>query len=293
MSEKEKEQEKEKEKEKEQEKQQEKEQNLFVGKRIIKIEEVASQLSGRENMLSPFSEAELFNTINDEFIKNQNIKVETATNFIEDISKVETATKFIEEISTNFTYKTIDVMLDLETLGLSDNIVITQLSAVAFDINTGLILDQFNMDINIRSCIQKGLKIDGSSVEWWFKQDIQVFNDVFVRALNSENSIDQVLTKFNEWSLQLKDKYKSTSLNIWGNGADNKWIRQAYKVCNIEPCWFYYEDRDLRTLVELGHRLYKISIKNIVFDGQKHNALDDCKHQIKYCCEIYNNLRNF
>lgn len=194
-------------------------------------------------------------------------------------------------------YKTIDIMLDLETIGIGDNVVITQLSAIAFSMNNGKILDTFDESIGIRNSVQKGLKIDGSSMEWWFKQNDKIYNEVFIKALNSEVKLQDVLESFNNFIKNVKEKYgldHKSNVNVWGNGAlaDNKWLRQAYKVCSIEPAWFYHEDRDVRTISELGRRLFNYETRNQIFEGTVHNALDDCKHQIKYCCEIYKKFTN-
>ena len=115
--------------------------------------------------------------------------------------------------------------------------------------------------------------------------------------MNSDVKLEDVLEEFTIWIKHLKEKFgidHKVNVNIWGNGAlaDNKWIRQAYKVCNMEPPWAFYEDRDVRTLVELGRRLFDYEVRKIVFEGTVHNALDDCKHQIKYCSEIYAKLKN-
>lgn len=193
-------------------------------------------------------------------------------------------------------YKTVDVMLDLETIGLCDNTVITQLSAVAFSMEDGSIFEDFNRHIGIRNSIQKGLKIDGSSMEWWFKQPDKVYEDVFVKAMTSDIKLEDVLAEFTAWLKSLKETYGidyKSNINMWGNGAlaDNKWIRQAYKVCNMEPPWAFHEDRDVRTIAELGRRLFSYEYRSVTFEGTVHNALDDCKHQIKYCTSIYAKMK--
>ena len=192
-------------------------------------------------------------------------------------------------------YKTIDVMLDLETIGLCDNAVITQLSAIAFCMEDGTILQEFNEHIGIRNSVQKGLKVDGPSMEWWFKQPDKNYEDVFIRAMTSEVKLEDVLSRFTIWIKTLKENYGldyKSNVNIWGNGAlaDNKWIRQAYKVCNMEPPWAFHEDRDVRTIAELGRRLFNYEYRNVTFEGTIHNALDDCRHQIKYCTTIYGKI---
>jgi len=193
-------------------------------------------------------------------------------------------------------YKTIDIMLDLETVGLCDNAVITQLSAVAFSMEDGTCFEIFNEPIGIKNSVQKGLKIDGSTMEWWFKQPDKVYEDVFIKAMMSEIKLEDILAKFTGWIKSLKGEYgldHKSNVNVWGNGAlaDNKWIRQAYKVCNMEPPWAFHEDRDVRTIAELGRRLFDYEYRKVTFEGTVHNAVDDCKHQIKYCSEIYSKLK--
>lgn len=194
-------------------------------------------------------------------------------------------------------FKTIDLMLDLETLGICDDPVITQISAIAFSLETGAQLDTFNERIGTRNSLVKGFKVDGSTIEWWSKQSEKVYNEVFIAAFTSDIKIEDVLHRFTNWINNVKSTYGrdyKTNINVWGNGAlaDNKWIRQAYKLCGMEVPWHYTEDRDVRTLVDLGRRTFNYDYKNVVFEGEVHNAIDDCKHQIKYCCEVYDKIKN-
>ncbi|HFU1809209.1 TPA: 3'-5' exonuclease, partial [Escherichia coli] len=49
------------------------------------------------------------------------------------------------------------------------------------------------------------------------------------------------------------------------------------------PCpWRYYNDRDVRTIVELGKTIDFDARTVIPFEGVRHNALDDARHQAKY-----------
>ncbi len=198
----------------------------------------------------------------------------------------------------NNKYRMIEIMLDLETMSVNDYPVITQLAAVAFCLNTGKTLDSFNEHIGIRDSVQQGLTVDGKTFEWWCKQPVAAYNDVVLKSMYSDSKIQDVLVKFTVWIDDLKIKYgafdKKTTLCLWGNGisADNRWLMQAYTVCKLEPPWQYYENRDVRTLVDLGRRVADFDIKMVGFVGTKHNALDDCNHQIKYCYEIFTRLRN-
>jgi inhibitor of KinA sporulation pathway (predicted exonuclease) len=186
--------------------------------------------------------------------------------------------------------KKMDIMIDLEVLGIGDNPVIMQLSAILFSLDeNNQQLDSFDKYINIQNSIEKGFITDESTKKWWDEQN----NDVYSLAANSKNNIEDVLRDFSDWIDAIKKKYKS-KINVWGNGilADNKWVSQAYKICNIQIPWIYYEDRDVRTLTELGDRICGYDYRKINFEGIRHNALDDCRHQIKYCCEIYKLIKN-
>lgn len=190
--------------------------------------------------------------------------------------------------------KTLDIMLDLETFGVESNAVIIQLSAVPFNIETGEVFDiHFNQLINPVSCVEKGLSVSGSTVEWWLKQNSSVVNKVFVESIKSSNNLEFVLRDFAGYIGQLKRELKVSDVRIWGNGilADNRWLSSAYKAANVDLPWKYFEDSDVRTLVDIGKRLFNFDPKkDMPFEGEKHNAIDDCKHQIKYCCAIYSLL---
>ena len=79
-----------------------------------------------------------------------------------------------------------------------------------------------------------------------------------------------------------------SSLQVWGNSArfDLGILENAYSKFNVNIPWNHWNERDVRTLVAFAPEIKK----NMVFEGVKHNPIDDCKHQIKYCCEIFKKL---
>uniref|UniRef100_UPI00050A7E94 3'-5' exonuclease n=1 Tax=Escherichia coli TaxID=562 RepID=UPI00050A7E94 len=57
------------------------------------------------------------------------------------------------------------------------------------------------------------------------------------------------------------------------------------------PCpWRYYNDRDVRTIVELGKAIDFDVRTAIPFEGERHNALDDARYQAKYVSAIWKKL---
>jgi exodeoxyribonuclease VIII len=189
----------------------------------------------------------------------------------------------------------IDVMLDLETLGLGNTPVISQLSAVIFDIETGTTFEEYNEKVSPQSCVKLGLKIDAGTVEWWLKQDQSILENVIVKSITGGKNIKEVLATFSNFLKDIKKTHKAKEIRIWGNGtlADNKWLESAFDLAQVEKPFKYWEHSDVRTLVDLGWRLTGVDHKkDLKFEGEKHNAIDDCKHQIKYCSAIYKELTN-
>ena len=78
---------------------------------------------------------------------------------------------------------------------------------------------------------------------------------------------------------------------VWGNSArfDCGILVNAYEKLELGVPWKHFNERDVRTLVA-----FKPSVKkNMWFSGTPHYAPDDCKHQIKYCHEIFKTLTSF
>jgi hypothetical protein len=98
-------------------------------------------------------------------------------------------------------------------------------------------------------------------------------------------------TSFSKWLLHLDPS--GEKLRLWGNGAsfDNSIIRYAYRQCEQELPIKFWNDRDMRTLVGFyPPQLQYTWRKNTIRLGDHHNALDDSKHQVKYCSDILKEL---
>lgn len=185
----------------------------------------------------------------------------------------------------------LDIMLDLETLGVGNSPVISQLSAVAFDMDSGDTFEEFNQKITPQSGVSLGLKLDVSTMEWWLKQDQKVLENVIVASITKGTAIKDVLVAFSAYLKDAKKVHDAKELRVWGNGtlADNKWLESAFDLAGIEKPFKYWEHSDVRTLVDLGWRITGRDLKKETeFIGEKHNAIDDCKHQIRYCSAIWN-----
>lgn len=175
------------------------------------------------------------------------------------------------------------IMMDIETLSTNSNGVITTISAVQFNLETGKIGKQFETAIVIDEQVDDGAIIDIDTVVWWMSQDEEAIK-AMLRI--PKVSVGKALLDFNDWIKSLKQPIND--IKLWGNGVsfDNVMVRNLYKRSNIEFALPYWCDNDVRTLVTLGN----IDTRNYKFDGIKHNGIDDCKHQIKYCHSAYKGL---
>jgi exodeoxyribonuclease VIII len=169
-------------------------------------------------------------------------------------------------------------MLDLETMGVNADALITTISAVRFDLKSGQCFEEFETGLNWEEQIEHGAIIDSSTVQWWLKQSKEA-QETMMRL--PQNRIIDVLQEFNGWITKYIPNIKNAKL--WGNGVtfDNTLLRNLYKRHGVDFVLPYYCDNDVRTLVTLKG----INPRDYEFKGIKHRGIDDCKHQIFYCCE--------
>lgn len=180
-----------------------------------------------------------------------------------------------------------DIMLDLETLGNETSPVIVQLAAVAFDIKTGETFEEFNQLIDPSTSVKKGLKSTGSCVDWWLTQDKEVFLKVVAKAIETGKPLEEVLSAYANFIQDVLKSHNAYAVKVWGNGVDNAWLMDSYYACRLNVPYPFWDMNDVRSIVDLGKRFFNHDPKKTMpFVGKKHDAIDDCKHQIKYLVDI-------
>lgn len=159
-----------------------------------------------------------------------------------------------------------NVMIDLETLGTAGNSVILSIGAVRFD-KRGL-GDEFYVSVNIDSCLDKGLHIDGRTLAWWMEQEDDARKVFSETGLPLSTALNALASAF-DWENTL----------VWCNGLsfDLPILDTAYRACDMAAPWAYYNGRDYRTL---KNELEKSAFKALeVRPTVAHNALADAKAQ--------------
>lgn len=182
----------------------------------------------------------------------------------------------------------VHVMVDLETMGKKHNAPIVAIGAVVFDPATGSIGESFYKVVCLESSLNWGAVIDPSTVIWWLKQSSEARS-----AIVNDDAIplQDALLQFREF---VSDNVAggSKKAQVWGNGAsfDNSILRSSYDCIAEDYPWEYWNDRDVRTMVELGQAISFDPKTTIPFEGSRHNALADAIHQARYVSAIWQRI---
>lgn len=182
----------------------------------------------------------------------------------------------------------VHVMVDLETMGKKNYAPIVAIGAVVFDPATGSIGESFYKVVCLESSVNWGAVIDPSTVIWWLKQSSEARS-----AIVNDDAIplQDALLQFREF---VSDNVAggSKKAQVWGNGAsfDNSILRSSYDCIAEDYPWEYWNDRDVRTMVELGQAISFDPKTTIPFEGSRHNALADAIHQARYVSAIWQRI---
>lgn len=187
------------------------------------------------------------------------------------------------------------VMLDLETLGNTNNCIITSIGAAHFDITTGKVLSTFEVKINPNSCRRFGLEIDPDTFLWWMKQPEESRIDLL--ECEKGVALEDALGKFSSWMQWLIDDYTTPGtsarvtiqqIQVWGRGPrfDQGILLNAYQKTRMTPPWLPKNELCVRTMEFLRPEIKK----SWEHKGIIHNPLHDSVNQLSYVSEIYQNL---
>jgi hypothetical protein len=168
----------------------------------------------------------------------------------------------------------IDVMVDLETLGVKPGSVILSLGAVEFDPHGDALGARVHYHIDMQSSIAAGFKVDPTTFYWWLAQ-----SDQARRGLINGNAfakpLGHVLGQFEDW---LGDRV----VWAWGD-MDVASIGHAFDALDRKRPWFYRNVRDARSIV-----LEMVDEQEVrVSPAIEHDALSDAIAQAKTIQNLY------
>ncbi|KAB0549775.1 3'-5' exoribonuclease [Pseudomonas argentinensis] len=164
-------------------------------------------------------------------------------------------------------------VLDLETLGKGPNAAIATIGCVR--IENGVIGDGLYIRVDVDSAIGFGGETDASTIDFWLRQSEEAQREIHhgFNRVKINNALIQLADFIDRPAAIYGETY------VWGNGAtfDNVIISTAFQRAHVPRPWPYWNDRDLRTIVQL----YPEAKKSVPFVGLKHHALDDAMHEAR------------
>jgi len=156
-----------------------------------------------------------------------------------------------------------NLMIDLETIGVAPAATILTIAAQAFDpFGNGYYPQKYYARISLES--QEDRTIDESTLAWWATQPPAARAEAF--AEENRVPLDQALDELGRLI------WNSSFLWCQGPTFDCTILEHAYKSVGKPIPWQYYRVRDSRTVFSLWPGLPK--------PPTSHHALEDCRRQI-------------
>lgn len=169
-------------------------------------------------------------------------------------------------------------MIDLETMSTETDALITSIAIVRFDPRFSEVTDEcetmerFEVNVDMQSCQDAGLRMDADTIQWWLKQDPKAI----AAMLHEPVPLKVALLKVSHF---LRGNGKNPIVStLWAKSPsfDLAILHNAYKAMNQQKPWPFYIERDVRTLQHLAWPDGDAPKINV---GTKHSALDDSLSQ--------------
>ena len=162
-----------------------------------------------------------------------------------------------------------DVMIDIETMGIEQDAAIVSIGAVKFD-RSG-IADEFYVEVDLLDAVNQGGTFSASTVLWWMKQEPSAREKV------TDGDRESILNALLKLAI-----FMEGCGDVWacGSGFDNAIIRSAYNRLGIDCPFPFWKDRCYRTIRSMHPDIEFVRV------GTHHNALDDARTQANHLVSI-------
>lgn len=164
------------------------------------------------------------------------------------------------------------IVVDLETLSTQPNALVLSIGAVALT-SSGTPVEGGNFYVVLKQDEQGAVRhISQSTVAWWEQQSTEAQQAAYKPTVCT-SFVEDALDGFSDWVESITDPKQ---VLVWGNGCsfDNVILANLYDDWHRERPWSFWNDRDMRTVTGLMPVL-----KMLPFEGIKHHALHDAKHE--------------
>ncbi|MGY6214950.1 3'-5' exonuclease [Methylolobus aquaticus] len=174
-----------------------------------------------------------------------------------------------------------DILIDIETMGTGPNAAIASIGAVAFDLGSLELTENFYCVLDLQADIRAGGEVDGNTIGFWLGQPdaarLAITEDFVLPTHPGEALLNfrMFVTKAVPGAID--------NVRVWGNGAafDNVVLRQCYRRHHLPEPWQYWNDRCYRTIASAFPDIQKNPF------GTKHHAGDDAIAEAKHLLDIF------
>lgn len=170
------------------------------------------------------------------------------------------------------------IVIDLETMGKGPNAPIAAIGAVV--VRDAQPLDEFYRRIDLESAMIPHWKreADASTIQWWLQQSAEARAEI-----DGSQPSSNIIPALEELAGWMAIYATARDAIVWGNGSsfDNVILRSAYSELSHPTPWQFWNDRDLRTILALYPEAKSVG----AFEGTKHHALHDARHEAKQLCK--------
>lgn len=178
----------------------------------------------------------------------------------------------------------LNIMVDLETASTKENAAILSWAMVAFQAEGGECEEEpFYKAVNLTSCFMAGMDIERGTQDWWQQQTPEARSAIM--KAEGENILPVTRAAYC-WLSALAEKY---DLYMWCRGIDFDLPKIEWcfrKFLEQDAPYKYSHKMDVRTVL----KFMQVDQSGFPFDGTKHHALDDCRHDIKMIQAAYGTL---
>lgn len=176
------------------------------------------------------------------------------------------------------------IMLDIETCALEENAAILSIALMPFSLDETPAPESLYMVVDTMSCFMAGMAMT-TSQQWWTQQPAAARMEL----LHAEKKpIDTVFREIHSYLSALAENH---TLVMWSRGLnfDLPKFEYCYRRFVEKPLPYnYWSVADVRTAL----RMSAVNHHDIEFVGTRHNALDDCRHQIKLVQAAFAKIKN-
>ncbi|MCO4171822.1 3'-5' exoribonuclease [Aeromonas veronii] len=180
---------------------------------------------------------------------------------------------------------------DIETLGQGADAVICSIAVVVVDLGSLVVVDEFYCRVDHNQVNRS--RSEGTLAFWeQQRQESPAAWDELFNPAGQRLFITSALELLATFLLKAFGHIEDVQLMGNGSEFDNVILAHAYEQWGMEQPWHFRGNQSLRTAVWMGRVLLGIDPKyQLPFEGSRHIALHDARHEAAYLIAILKAFR--